>query len=169
MSPRILSFLTLCAAATLSACAVVPQSISTLATACPSDTAGALKKVDWTKAEHIRIRVRQDEYAPMVQHFVQNRPYVLTLVNDDTHTHYFSAPGFAHAVLTASTANDHAATVTGCTDTVTLGAGKTVTWRFIATHDGRYLYYDTPFALMPAMIPSGTVVIDEPPAYLLEP
>ncbi|TCS65030.1 cupredoxin domain-containing protein [Varunaivibrio sulfuroxidans] len=157
------------AGALLAACSAVPDSVRALSAACPTDSSGALGKVNWKQAEHIRIRVRQGEYTPMVQHFVQGRPYVLSLVNGDTQTHYFSAPGFARAVLTDTLRPGGGKTGRDCVNTVTLKAGQTVTWRFIAAHDGRYTYYDNAFALLGGLIPSGTVVIDEPPAYLLEP
>lgn len=153
----------------LAACSAVPDSVRAIGKACPTDSKGSLNKVNWDQAEHIRIRVRQDEYTPMVQHFVQGRPYVLSLVNADARTHYFSAPGFARAVLTDTLRPGGGKTGRDCVSTVTLKAGQTVTWRFIASHDGRYTYYDNAFALLGGLIPSGTIVIDEPPAYLLEP
>ena len=69
---------------------------------CPADAAERVQAADWARVRTITVRVRRDEFVPMIISFTQDRPYVLRLENVDRVSHVFRAPKFFEAIAMES-------------------------------------------------------------------
>jgi hypothetical protein len=54
----------------------------------------SLDDIDWSTAQTVGIRIRQDEFQPMVVGLARDIPYVLHIRNADSSTHRFRSPTF---------------------------------------------------------------------------
>ncbi len=129
---------------------------------CMPDAAPHLEGVDWEAAETIDIRIRQDEFAPMVLTLNQGRAYVLRLTNADDGTRHFRAAEFFESVAVAAVSVDGAETAPACPAGVRLAGGETAELRIVAVRDGRYPFDDSALPVLPALGASGAVAIRAP-------
>ena len=132
------------ALALLSACAqngVLPAFFD----GCPADSRERVEEANWEKARTIAIRIRQNEFEPMVFRLVQDRPYVLVIDNKDESLHFFHAQKFFRSIALAEVTSGEQMFIGGCTAAVAVEPQKSAELRFVAVRNGRYDFEDNPF------------------------
>ena len=61
---------------------------------CAQVSKKALRQVNWTRVPQINMRIRHDEFEPMIVQMKQGWPYIFRIRNRDEEDHYFSAREF---------------------------------------------------------------------------
>ncbi len=154
------------ALALLSACAqdgVLPAFFD----GCPADSRERVEEANWEQARTISIRIRQNEFEPMVFRLVQDRPYVLIIDNKDESLHFFHAQKFFRSIALAKVTSGEQMFVGGCTAAVAVEPQKSAELRFVAVRDGRYDFEDNPFLLSFVRLgsASGSISIEPEKIY----
>lgn len=110
-------------------------------TGCPEANFG---NVDWSTARIIDIKIRQDEFQPMVIGLARDLPYVLRIRNADSSGHSFRAPTFfRQAGVAQITVDGEERTLDGdCITGVSIPAEGAVEIRLVALLEGRYPFKD---------------------------
>lgn len=99
--------------------------------------------VDWANVETLDIRIRQDNFTPMVFSLLRDRPYVLRISNGDAGSHALRAPEFFQTVAIDRIRTGDEPAPKGCFTAVSLPPGETVEIRLVALVDGRYGFRDS--------------------------
>jgi uncharacterized cupredoxin-like copper-binding protein len=120
---------------------------SYLAGGCADASAKRFEGIDWNKVRRIKMRIRQDEYSPMVVTLTQGQAYIMSIKNADDDSHNFRATEFFQSVAMAKASVGDEVFENGCIDAVSLGPGQTAELRFIAVRDGRYNFEDNSLLL----------------------
>jgi hypothetical protein len=96
--------------------------------------------IDWSAARTVNIRIRQDEFQPMVVGLTRDIPYVLQIRNADSSTHGFRSPAFFRKAAVAQIVVDgKARDLDGeCITGVSVPANSAVEVRLVALLEGRY-------------------------------
>lgn len=110
---------------------------------CIPDGSGRAADVDWSAAQTIDVRIRQDDFDPMVIGLLRDHAYVLRLSNGDDDGHEFSAPDLFRTMVVDAIAIDGRAQPPGCYTRVAVPANGTTEVRFVPLLDGRYEFKDT--------------------------
>lgn len=99
-----------------------------------------LDDIDWSKAPTVNIRIRQDEFQPMVVGLTRDIPYVLRIRNADSSAHGFRSPTFFRKAAVARIVVDgEARNLDGdCITGVSVPANGAVEVRLVALLEGRY-------------------------------
>ena len=132
-------------ASVLQACTFPGGTYSLFESKCVADARERVEAADWSKAEIVPIRIRQDEFDPMIIGLKQDRPYVIRITNaDDTH-HVFGAEDFFRSVAVAAvdtvdTGDDGDGQT--CITRVVIDGGQTVEVVLVTVRDGRYEFAD---------------------------
>ena len=127
---------------------------------CPADAAERVQAADWARVRNITVRVRRDEFLPMIIPLTQGRPYVMHLINGDRERHAFRAPEFFKAIALESATVGGRELAETCLKIVVLEADEKAEIRFVAVRDGHYDFKDTllPFTFGGGAI--GVITID---------
>ncbi|MEE9544035.1 MAG: hypothetical protein V3V55_00370 [Rhodospirillales bacterium] len=156
--------------ALLSACA---QNVVTPAffDGCLADARKRVEEANWEKARTITIRIRQNEFEPMVFRLVQDRPYVLVINNNDESLHFFLAQKFFRSIALAEVTSGEQMFVGGCAAVVAVEPQKNVELRFVAVRNGRYDFEDSPHLLSFIRLgsASGSISIEPEKNYFTKP
>ena len=107
---------------------------------CAGDATAALEGIDWEDAQVVEVKIRQDNWAPMVFGLLRERPYVLRLSNGDDGNHGFRAPDFFQSVAVDSVAVNGEAIGQTCLTDIALPVGAVAEIRLVALRDGRYAF-----------------------------
>ncbi len=134
----------------LSGCSSGPLGISS--GKCDIEVARQLTKKDWGRADVVAIRMRQNEFTPMLVEFQSGKAYILRLVNGDEWAHRFKSPEFFEAVSVAGITEGSEEQSDVCTSLVTIPAGKSSEVRFVPLRDGHYEFVDE---FLPSPFPEG--------------
>lgn len=110
---------------------------------CVPDASGRAAAADWSTAQTIDVRIRQDDFDPMVIGLLRDHPYVLRLSNGDDDSHVFSAPNLFRTVVLDGLVIDGQPQPPGCYTRVAVPANTTAEVRFVPLLDGRYAFNDT--------------------------
>ena len=147
----------------LSACASYQS--QSFAQGCSADSAERVQAADWAKVKTISVRIRRDEFVPMVVTLTQGRPYVMRLENVDRESHAFRAPEFFKAIAMEGATVGDRELAEGCLKHVILEAGETAEFRFVAVRDGHYDFKDSrlPFSFGGEAI--GVIAIEPRQAF----
>lgn len=123
-------------------------------TGCPEAN---LDNVDWSTARMIDIKIRQDEFQPMVIGLARDLPYVLRIRNADSSGHSFRSPTFfRQAGVAQITVDGEERTLDGdCITGVSVPAEGAVEIRVVALLEGRYPFEN------PAWLSLGLGLQDE--------
>ena len=116
---------------------------------CPADAAERVQAADWARVRTITVRVRRDEFVPMIISFTQDRPYVLRLENVDRVSHVFRAPKFFEAIAMESATVGDRELAEDCPKRIILEAEETAEIRFVAVRDGHYDFVDSKIPYLP--------------------
>lgn len=130
---------------------------------CPKVNEEALKMVNWTQVPEVNLRIRHDEFDPMVLRLRQGWPYVFRIRNRDDYVHTFRAHEFFSKVAVVEMTVGGRAREETCFAALRIPARQTVELRLIAVVDGFYEYEDTMMPL-PFLFSSGTdgvIIIEE--------
>mgnify|MGYP000618005226 CR=1 FL=1 len=139
--------LLLTVALVLAACTRDGGVSSYLAGGCTDASAKQFEGINWNKARHIKMSVRQDEYSPMVVPLTQGLAYVMSIENKDDDIHNFRATEFFRSVAMAKASVGDEVLENACIDAVSLEPGQTAEFRFIAVRNGRYDFEDNSMLL----------------------
>lgn len=127
----------------LGACQAIDGVEATDEDAAPSKPASAIAEADWSLTVTRTLRIRQDEYAPLVITLRRDRPYVLRIVNGDDRAHVFSAPDFFQAIAVKSLGPAERAVEPGSAPaSIDLPPGQTRELVFVPVKDGYYSFAD---------------------------
>ncbi|MBK8907502.1 MAG: hypothetical protein IPM60_06280 [Rhodospirillales bacterium] len=110
---------------------------------CIPDASGRAAEVDWSAAQTVDVRIRHDDFSPIVIGLLRERPYVLRFSNGDDERHEFSAPDLFRTVVLDGIAVDGRSQPAGCYTRVAVPANGTAEVRFMPLLDGRYEFKDT--------------------------
>ncbi len=132
---------------------------------CVSDVAKHIKGVDWAEARVITVRIRQDEFEPMVISMRQDSPYIFRIENRDDYEHFFMASNFFRSVAIASINTPKKISKASCINGVRIGAMETVELQLVAVRDGRYEYMDKMFPLPSLGSMTGLISVGLPLKY----
>ena len=124
----------------LTACAPASRMKDHLVLAFAGCAETPLHDIDWSTAPTVNIRIRQDEFQPMVVGLARDIPYVLHIRNADSSTHGFRSPTFFRKAAVAQIVVDgEARTLDGdCITGVSVPANGAVEVRLVALLEGRY-------------------------------
>jgi hypothetical protein len=134
------AFTSIALGAMLAACAPAGRVKDHLVLAFAGCAETPLDDIDWSTAPTVNIRIRQDEFQPMVVGLVRDTPYVLHIRNADSSTHSFRSPTFFRKAAVAQIVVDGEARDLdgGCITGVSVPANGTVEVRLVALLEGRY-------------------------------
>lgn len=126
----------------------------------PANATEWVEQADWSRAEELTLRIRQNRFDPLVLTLREGQPYVLTLVNGDDVDHSFYAPHLFEAIAVRSLSGA-GQPVTPETGLVAVGmpAGASRELAFVTVRDGRYEFSDGGLNLF-AFGNTGVVVIE---------
>ena len=143
--------------ATLTACAPAGRVKDHLVLAFAGCAETRLDDVDWSAARTLDIRIRQDEFQPMVIGLARDLPYVLHIRNGDSSAHRFRSPEFFRQAAVARITVDGKPRDLdgGCITGVSVPAKGAVEIRLVALLEGRYDFED------PAWLGLGLGLYDE--------
>ena len=156
------SSLFLAAAFLLSAC-VSPGDIINPVFGCEEVNPEALKRVNWTRGPEINVRIRHDEFSPMVIRMRQGWPYVFRLRNRDHTGHTFWADSFFRRVAVIRKSVGGEVEEQPCFGSVWVPPRQTVEMRLVAVVDGHYEFEDNPVFFLGGFTdgPNGVIIIEE--------
>ncbi len=146
----------------LGACAS-PGDIINAVVGCEKVSPEALKHVNWTRVPEVNVRIRHDEFSPMVIRLRQGWPYVLRIRNRDNEGHTFRAGDFFRRVaVIQATVGDREEEDT-CFGSIWIGPRETAELRLVASIDGYYEFEDSPLFLIDGFSdgPHGVIIIEE--------
>ena len=130
---------------------------------CEEVSPEALKRVNWTQVPEINVRIRHDEFSPMVIRMRQGWPYVFRIRNRDNTGHTFRADDFFNkvAVIQKSVAGKIAEET--CFGSLWVPPRQTVELRLVAVIDGYYEFEDNPVYVLGGFMngPNGVIIIEE--------
>lgn len=108
-----------------------------------TDAEAVLAKADWARALSPRLRVRQNEFEPVVLVLRKGTPYILRLENGDDRAHSFRAPTFFKAIVVKSLvpAEEGDAPPTAL-EAIVLAPHQTRELAFVPRHDGSFPFSD---------------------------
>ena len=130
-------------ASVLQACSYPGGTIGSFFTGtCVADARERVEAADWSKAEVIPIRIRQDEFNPMIIGLKRDRPYVIRITNADDTPHVFGAGDFFRSVAVAKVDISGDGDDQTCITRVAVAGGQTAEVVFVAVRDGRYEFAD---------------------------
>ena len=146
----------------LSGC-VFPQGVTQSFASCAEVDKEAVKRINWTKVPVVNVRVRHDEFSPMVIRLRQGWPYVLRIRNRDDEGHVFKAHDFFRNVAVIQSSVDGEVEDNPCLRAVWLSPRKTAELRLVASVDGYYEFEDLPFFALTGFYdgPQGVIIIEE--------
>lgn len=153
----------LLAAVTLGACAS-PQGVDSFAALdCKRISTKAQAKINWARVPSVDVRVRNDEFEPMILTLRQGRPYILRIRNRDDGLHVFRAGKFFQSNAVLSVALDGKRQEETCIRSVSIPGRQTAEIRMVAILDGHYEFEDS-VILVPWIFssgPSGIIIVEE--------
>lgn len=126
--------------ATVAACAPAARVKDHLMLAFSGCAETSLDNVDWATARTLDIKIRQDEFQPMVIGLVRDLPYVLHIHNADANAQGLRSPTFFRQAAVAQVSVDgETRDIDGdCITGVSIPANSAVEVRLIALLEGRY-------------------------------
>lgn len=117
-----------------------------------------LSGVDFSDAKVIDIRVRNEEYTPMIIELTQNRPYIIRIANRDDETRRFAAPSFLRDTAISAVAVDNELLEEPCRSVFKLERKQTLEIQLFTLNDGHYEFYDSS-NILPYYVPTGAAGI----------
>jgi len=151
------------AAVTLGACTTTGDVTTIGATDCKRISKKAQAKINWARVPSIDVRVRNDEFEPMILRLRQGRPYILRIRNRDDGPHTFRAARFLQQNAIMTVAINGKRLEENCVRSVSIPGRQTAEIRMVAVVDGHYEFEDN-VLLFPWVFssgPSGIIIVEE--------
>ena len=148
----------------LGACTVLPGvSSGPAGSDCQTVDAKALKYINWTQVPEVNVRIRQDEFSPMIIRLRQGWPYIIRIRNRDDDNQVFRAYKFFSKVAVIQTTIDGQKEDITCYGAVVIPARTTAEIRLVASVDGHYEFENSYFSLLSGFqgLPTGVIIIEE--------
>lgn len=145
-------------------CTVTPDMTGFMApSSCAKIDQKALKYVNWTKVPVVNVRIRQNEYSPMIIRLRQGWPYVIRIRNADDHGHVFQANTFFSRVAVIKTTIASEVKEETCFGAVYVPARKSAELKLVAVVDGTYEYTDSYLSISSAfdLGHDGVIIIEQ--------
>lgn len=123
----------------------------------------ALKYVNWAQVPEVDIRIRHDEFSPMIVRFRQGWPYIFRIRNRDDRGHTFFALDFFSKVAVVQTSVGGKPSDETCFSAIWVPPRETVELKMVAVTDGYYEFEDV-FATLHGLLttgPNGVIIIEE--------
>lgn len=136
MSPRRRLPLVLCLA--LAACGGVADRYGSPESGYVEDPAAATGAVDWSEAVAVTVELSSFEFTPDDLVFRTGTPYALTLVNESSSAHTFTAPGFFRAIAVRALTGAEDATAAARLESIGLQPGEAKRLDFVPVKPGTY-------------------------------
>ena len=147
----------------LAACASSTGVTSIGVAECKQISKKAEAKINWARVPQIDLRIRNDEFSPMVMRLRQGRPYILRIRNRDEAMHVFRAPDFFRQNAIIAIGVEGVRAEEACAYSVTIPGRQTAEIRMVAVTDGTFEYEDN-MVLVPFVVSSGAsgaIIIEE--------
>ena len=148
----------------LGACSFsMPAFVTSNVLGCAQVDQKALKFVNWTQVPEVNVRIRHDEFSPMVLRLRQGWPYVMRIRNRDQYTHYIQAYEFFSNVAVIRASVGGRVFDNNCFGVLVLPPRQTVELRLVAAIDGYYEYDDNLYPFLGGFTfgPQGVIIIEE--------
>jgi len=130
---------------------------------CATVSPKALKRVNWTRVPQVNMRVRNDEFAPMIIQMTQGWPYVFRIRNRDDRSHTINAKKFFQnmAVVRITVAGEREDET--CIASLDIPPRATAELHLVAAIDGHYEFHDN-WLPAPSLLSGGgdgVVIVEE--------
>ncbi len=145
-------------------CTVTPDMIGFLApSSCAKINQKAVKFINWTRVPVVNVRIRQNEYSPMIIRLRQGWPYVIRIRNRDDYGHVFQANTFFSRVAVIKTTIAGEVKEETCFGAIYIPAQQTAELKLVAVVDGYYEYTDSYLSISSAFSlgHDGVIIIEE--------
>lgn len=123
----------------------------------------ALKKVNWARVPEVNMRIRNDEFEPMIVQMTQGWPYTFRISNRDDRAHTFNARDFFKNVAMVRVTIDGVRQDETCFPSVEIPPHTTAEMQMVAAVDGHFDFRDDwlPAASLISGGADGVIVIEE--------
>ncbi len=123
----------------------------------------ALKRVNWTRVPRVNMRIRNNEYEPMIVQMTQGWPYVFRIRNRDDRAHSFNAERFLRSMAVIRVTIDGNRQNETCVSSLEIPAGATAELHLVAAIDGYYEFEDNwlPAATLLTGGADGVIIVEE--------
>jgi hypothetical protein len=143
-------------------------SISNIITDYSNDTCAlvspkALKQVNWTRVPEINMRIRNDEFEPMIVQMTQGWPYTFRIRNRDGRAHSFNAKDFFKNVAMVRITIDGKRQDETCFASLEIPAHTTAEMQLVAAVDGHFDFHDNWFPTQSLISggADGVIIVEE--------
>lgn len=102
----------------------------------------ALKKVNWTRVPEVNMRIRNNEFEPMIVQMTQGWPYTFRIRNRDDRSHSFNAKAFFKNIAMVRITIDGKRQDETCFASLEIPAHTTAEMQLVAAVDGHYEFKD---------------------------
>ena len=137
--------------------------VSSRVIGCAEVSKKAVKYINWTRVPEVNVRIRHDEFSPMIVRLRQGWPYILRIRNRDDKNHVFKAYDFFSKTAVIQAAIGGEALPETCFGTVVIPPRQTVEMRLVAVEDG-YFEFEDNWMFMPYGLsfgPNGIIIVEE--------
>ena len=128
----------------LRACSLnLPATLTPTVLGCADISDKAKKYINWTRVPEVNVRIRHDEFSPMIIRLRQGWPYIMRIRNRDNENHIFKAYEFFSKTAVIQASIDGEVFSDNCFGTIVLPPRKTVELRLVAMEDGYFEFEDS--------------------------
>lgn len=123
----------------------------------------ALKRVNWSRVPEVNMRIRNDEFEPMIVQMTQGWPYTFRISNRDDRAHTFHARDFFANIAMVRVTVDGERQDDICFPSIEIPAQSTAEMQLVAAVDGHFDFRDDwlPAASLISGGADGVIVIEE--------
>jgi len=123
----------------------------------------ALKQVNWARVPQVNMRIRNNEFEPMIVQMTQGWPYTFTISNRDDRVHVFNAAKFLKSIATVRLTIDGKRQDNTCITRIIIPANATAEMQMVAAQDGHFEFEDNwlPPSSFISSGADGVIIIEE--------
>jgi len=130
---------------------------------CATVSPKALKRVNWTRVPQINMRIRNNEYEPMIVQMTQGWPYVFRIRNRDKKSHTFNAERFLSSMAVIRISVGGKRQNETCIASLKIPPETMAEIHLVAANDGHYEFEDNwlPAATLLTGGADGVIIVEE--------
>ena len=130
---------------------------------CATVSPKALKRVNWTRVPKVNMRIRNNEYEPMIVQMTQGWPYAFRIRNRDDRDHSFNAERFLKSMAVIRVTIDGKRQDETCISSLEIPARATAELHLVAAIDGYFEFEDNwlPAATLLSGGADGVIIVEE--------
>ncbi len=123
----------------------------------------ALKKVNWTRVPKVNMRIRNNEFEPMIVQMTQGWPYVFRIRNRDQKAHTFNAARFLRSMAVIRLTIGGERQNETCVSSIEIPPESTAELHLVAAIDGHFEFEDDwfPAATLLSGGADGVIIVEE--------